>query len=56
VPWAPSLALLVTLATADIETTKEIGEALKAPGIRLLDHIIVTTAGHRSLRSLGLLS
>lgn len=40
---------------ADIELTRSIAAALKAPGIALHDHIIIGTQGHVSLRAQGLI-
>ena len=40
---------------ADIELTRTIAAALKAPGIAVHDHIIVGTQGHVSLRAQGLI-
>lgn len=40
---------------ADIELTRSIATALKAPGIALHDHIIIGTQGHVSLRAQGLI-
>lgn len=40
---------------ADIELTRAIAAALKAPGIALHDHIIIGTQGHVSLRAQGLI-
>lgn len=40
---------------ADIELTRAIAAALKAPGIALHDHIIIGTQGYVSLRAQGLI-
>ena len=40
---------------ADIELTRRVAAALKAPGIALHDHIIIGTQGHVSLRAQGLI-
>jgi len=40
---------------ADIETTRQIGAALKAVGIALHDHMIVGRGRHTSLKQLGLI-
>lgn len=40
---------------ADIELTRAIAAALKAPGIALHDHIIIGRQGHVSLRAQGLI-
>lgn len=39
----------------DINSTKAVGEACRLLGIQLLDHIIVSQAGRRSMRELELL-
>ena len=40
---------------ADICATRRVATLLRPIGIELLDHVIVTVSGHRSLRSMGLL-
>ncbi len=40
---------------ADIEVTKQVRDALKAVGLALHDHLIISRAGHTSLKSMGLI-
>ena len=42
-------------SNADIETTKQIGKALKTIDVTLLDHIIVTSSAEFSFKGMGLL-
>ncbi len=44
-----------TPSKADIEMTREIGQAVNAVGIALHDHIVVSRTGHASFKGLGLL-
>ena len=44
-----------TPSKADIEMTREVGQAVNAVGISLHDHIVVSRTGHASFKSLGLL-
>lgn len=37
----------------DVEVTKLVGAALRTVGVTLVDHLIVTTLGHRSMRGMG---
>lgn len=43
-------------SAADIQTTKELIEAGKIIGIKLLDHVILTKAGHFSLQAAGMIN
>ena len=44
-----------TPSKADIEMTREVREAAERLGITLHDHVIISTSGHNSFKSLGLL-
>ena len=44
-----------TPSKADIEMTREVGQAVNAVSIALHDHIVVSRTGHASFKSLGLL-
>ena len=44
-----------TPSKADIEMTREVGQAANAVGIALHDHIVISRTGHASFKGLGLL-